>query len=524
MSPSIIFLNGPMCNVKHQLTAELRKRFTENACVTINRKVFLNMLMGNVDNNSSDQAFQGADESHEWIVLKVVKNILNNGAFVIFDAFLPSRRVKQYVEAMHGLPCYWIGIFFQDKFKDLEGDSDSQTWRHDNEFYDFTVKVIGENEDKNEFKNATEENTEENEMIENAVTFDGLSIDEAVDAIYKFVENGSPKCFQATREVEKVARKRMRNYEDNNNERPRFKRDSYERDKTFIDAECTQDVGDKIDKRDDQRKRDEPTNEKQQTHADGESATVEKRRFNKSFSGGRGRFDGSERRSYNNNSFDRRDRRSSFQSEGSEGTPNNSFDREQRRDRRSSFQSEGSERTKSQSFRRSFSEKRDFVKKPSLGTDAPNEMSTDTAEKGDFRKDSFRGRNSFRGRDTFRRSPSTGERTGYRKYTDRKPFQSDAPKQEDSATAPTEAGARNDFRRNDDRGPRKYNTFRSANDAKGGFRRNDDRPRSPFRRDSPVGERRSSYRGEATSFRGNSSTGEGFKKFGSKPRTFKPRE
>lgn len=116
LKPSIIFLNGPDNTSKQYLLANLRKKFP-TSCVVINRKNLLDMFVADKEEKT---------ESYEWLIAKVIKNILNNGVFVLFDGFLPTRRVEQYVSQMHGLPCYWIGIFFKE---------------YNQQLYDFSVKI-----------------------------------------------------------------------------------------------------------------------------------------------------------------------------------------------------------------------------------------------------------------------------------------------------------------------------------------------------------------------------------------------
>jgi len=222
MNPSVIFLNGPQDDQKRQLVRELRKKFEEHACIVINRKELLDMMNGY-------DAVQ--DESFEWIAAKVVKNIVNNGVFVIFDAFLPSRRMQQYVQQMSGLPCYWIGVFFKE---------------HDAEFYDYTVQIklrdpVVSDEAVSEL--AQEHNqddhvsddaqTAEEHVIEDDVTEElnetqfqdeaavvqvaqevvfiktPKPIRRAAIDIYEYVSSNSPRCFESFKSVEFSARKRM---------------------------------------------------------------------------------------------------------------------------------------------------------------------------------------------------------------------------------------------------------------------------------------------------------------------------
>lgn len=216
MNPSVIFLNGPQDDQKRQLVRELRKKFEEHACIVINRKELLDMMNGY-------DAVQ--DESFEWIAAKVVKNIVNNGVFVIFDAFLPSRRMQQYVQQMSGLPCYWIGVFFKE---------------HDAEFYDYTVQIklrepvandetvseLAQNEEVNEssqedgtIEDDTIEEFNETQLQDEAAVVEVVQeavfiktpkpIRRAASDIYEYVSSNAPRCFESFKSVEFSARKRM---------------------------------------------------------------------------------------------------------------------------------------------------------------------------------------------------------------------------------------------------------------------------------------------------------------------------
>ena len=162
MKPFILFLNGPENDAKRRLIASVRKNFEEQVCVNINRKELLKMFDAKKDINEE------SEESHEWIIPKVMKSIVNNGVFVVLDAFLPTRRINQYADQMKGLPCYWIGVFFKDYKSE--------------EFYDFNVKIS--EEDEGDFE-------------------------EQATSIFNFISNNKPNCFETTKEVEFVARKRF---------------------------------------------------------------------------------------------------------------------------------------------------------------------------------------------------------------------------------------------------------------------------------------------------------------------------
>lgn len=183
MNPSIIFLNGPENNEKRALISNLKAQFKENACVVINRKELIRMF---------NAEHETPEESYEWIVAKVLKNILNNGVIVLFDAFLPSRRMQQYVQQMNGLPCYWIGVFFKEYSQD---------------FYDFSVQLKGEGQlDLSEFPFL--------DKIASTISFigsgsrGGITSQEGAEQIYEYVTNNEPSCFAAFRSVEVTARKR----------------------------------------------------------------------------------------------------------------------------------------------------------------------------------------------------------------------------------------------------------------------------------------------------------------------------
>ena len=253
--PSIIFLNGPENAEKRLLLAKLRTKF-ETSCVVISRKDLLEMFNAHDEDKS---------ESYEWLVTKVLKNILNNGVVVLFDAFLPSRRIEQYVTQMKGLPCYWIGVFFKEYsnqmydfsvklaenqckieeensenegFCDLEDDSEEIEFlvcEDENEcgkcqigndkelfFEEKTCQNDEEEESEEEEEDSEEEESEEDgqnsefdeENLENVDENDadsevvGMSCNKAAKAIFEFVNNNKPTCFETLRDVEFVARKR----------------------------------------------------------------------------------------------------------------------------------------------------------------------------------------------------------------------------------------------------------------------------------------------------------------------------
>ncbi len=186
MNARIIFINGPEIKAKKELIKQLKNKFEENATVLIERKALLNMFNAYGEN---------AEESYEWILLKVLKNVVNNGVTILFDGFLPSRRITQYTTAMKGLPCYWIGVFFKEA---------------DSEFYDFSVKLNAEisSEDLNDAIELTKD-IEEIQELDNTVFTEGSTIEEACDKIFDFISNNEPKCFEPTNKIEKVARRRM---------------------------------------------------------------------------------------------------------------------------------------------------------------------------------------------------------------------------------------------------------------------------------------------------------------------------
>ncbi len=235
--PSVLFLNGPADMAKEELISHLRKKF-ETSCIAINRVDLLGML------NAYDEE---KEESHEWLVPKIIKGILNNGVYVLFDAFLPTRRMEQYVAQMRGLPCYWIGIFLND---------------HGSELYDFSVNlraasktrsVIEQSDDVDESTNKCEELTQdcektahddeeltndcekttddskeltddtekvadsEEEFTENEnylydeyedETFRQMSPRRCANVIFDFIMNNQPKYFQSVRDVDVVSRRR----------------------------------------------------------------------------------------------------------------------------------------------------------------------------------------------------------------------------------------------------------------------------------------------------------------------------
>ncbi len=186
MKPSVIFLNGPEDDRKRTLVSAVRKKFQDNACVAINRKELLNMF------NAHDTE---QDESFEWIVAKVLKNLVNNGVFILFDAFLPSRRMQQYVQQMNGLPCYWIGVFFGE---------------HDTQFYDYTVQIKSSKVGSSDLEDAAFlKEIAEGRMGGIIQTTCDNDIETAAQEIFEYVFENEPKCFESFRSVEFPARKRV---------------------------------------------------------------------------------------------------------------------------------------------------------------------------------------------------------------------------------------------------------------------------------------------------------------------------
>lgn len=178
MKPFLLFLNGPENETKQQLCAILQRKFSDQVCVYINRKMQLKMF-----NNKQDE-----DESYEWLIHKMLKHFIVQGVFVIFDGFLQTRRTKQYAQSLDGLPLYWIGLFFSAEKSEMS-----------KEFYDFHVFI-----DEAEYA-ATEDKE----------SFLNLKAEE----IFEYVKKNDPVCFDKTNEVERVARKR----------------EVYNKDRSFVD-------------------------------------------------------------------------------------------------------------------------------------------------------------------------------------------------------------------------------------------------------------------------------------------------
>lgn len=161
MTPYILFLNGPECQAKLQLLQSLKSKFSDDVCIYVNRKETLKMF--NAHNDSLEESF-------EWVLQKMLKSIINNGVFIIFDVFLPTRRMNQYALQLKGLPCYWLGVFIKDISDDFS-----------KEFYDYSVVIDPEAED-----------------------FSSVALE-----VFLYASKNAPCCFTANKIVEKKARKRL---------------------------------------------------------------------------------------------------------------------------------------------------------------------------------------------------------------------------------------------------------------------------------------------------------------------------